>query len=136
MEKHSVYRSSSIVHSELVEKVQSKRISTGEHLGIVSDLGKGLDIEGLRIHQEVLYPGRRSSPLHRHLSRWELVYVLSGTPSVRIKKEATILEEGELVSFSPKNNDYHMIFNDSDEIARLLVVSVGSDDDEVLYMPD
>lgn len=125
-----------IIRPDRLKKIQSKRLSTGEQLGLLADVAGAADLDNIQIHQEILLPGRRSSPQHRHTHRIEIVFVLGGSPCVKLNFKSKRLKAGEFVVFSPRDNRYHMIFNDCEEKAKLLVISFDTEGDEVVYMPE
>ncbi len=68
--------------------------------------------------------GASVSPLHFHHTNEELLFVLSGTPTLRrgLDDEHT-LEPGEVVSFLPGRSGLHQILNRAAEPARVLIVA-------------
>ena len=111
----------------------SKIRSTGEPLGIMRDLSERAGLGVLQIYHETLLSGRRSSSPHYHTKREEFVYVLSGSPSVWLNGKIQTLSTNECVGFKPGDGLFHMIFNESDQPALLLVVSNNVEGDEVIY---
>lgn len=125
-----------IIRPDRLGKVQSRRISTGEHLGLLADITGQSNIVGVEIHQEILPSEHRSSPPHRHTRRNEIIYVLEGNPTVRLDGRDKRMNAGEFVIFHPNDRKYHMIFNGSSQPAKLLVISFNSEDDKVYFMPE
>ena len=107
--------------------------STGEPLGIMRDLSEAGRLGVLQIYHETLLAGRRSSSPHYHTKREEFIYVLSGRPSVWLNGDVRQLSPHEGVAFKPGDDVFHMILNDSEESALLLVISNNVDGDEVIY---
>ncbi len=107
--------------SEITHTV-SKRLSTGELLGTLANISEAVGIKNLSIHHEILPPGRRSSPPHRHSVKEEFVYVLSGNPSLWLDGEIFRLFPGNAVGFPAGEMVYHAIANLSATDARLLVI--------------
>lgn len=107
--------------------------STGEPLGILRDLSAAGQLGSLKIYHETLLAGRRSSSPHYHTKQEEFVYVLSGNPSVWLNGKICKLSPHECIAFKPGNEVFHMILNQSDQSALLLVVSNSVEDDEVVY---
>jgi len=125
-----------IVRPDASPKVVSRRLTTGEELGILANISGAANLEKLTIHQEILKPGRRSSPPHYHSAKEEIVYVVSGRPSVSLNGKERRLKPGEFVGFPASIRHYHMIKNDHHEDAVLVVISVDSGRDVVSYAPE
>lgn len=104
--------------------------STGEPLGRVADLAAALS--HLRVHYEVLEPGRRSSRAHHHTTREECVYVIRGRVELVAGSVTHALPEGTLTSIPP-GPPFHAVWNRSDAPAALLVFSAAPTPDEVVY---
>jgi uncharacterized cupin superfamily protein len=111
----------------------SKIRTTGEPLGIMRDLSEAGRLGMLQIYHETLLAGRRSSSPHYHTKREEFVYVLSGNPSVWLNGEVRRLSPHEAVAFMPGDKVFHMILNESDHPALLLVLSNNAEGDKVIY---
>ncbi len=107
--------------------------STGEPLGIMRDLSEAGRLGVLQIYHETLLAGRRSSSPHYHTKREEFIYVLSGQPSVWLNGVVRQLSPNEGVAFKAGEEVSHMIINESDQPAELLVISHNAEDDEVVY---
>lgn len=115
--------------------LEGRRTSTGEALGRVADLSERLGLRHLRVHHEVLLPGRRSSPAHHHSAREELVFVLAGAPSLDLAGEVRRLAPGCVVGLCAATGQPHHVFNDTDEPAELLVASATPGEDVVTFGP-
>lgn len=121
----------------LIEKKTSKRISTGEILGLQSDLASVGGLKNLRIYHETLPAGHRSSPPHRHTSREEFIYVLLGSPSIWIDGTTQELKPGDFIALPAGTEQYHMVLNNNEEEAEiLLIASIPTCTDDVIYLPD
>ncbi|MGM4924503.1 cupin domain-containing protein [Tardiphaga sp. 804_B3_N1_9] len=125
-----------IVNPSFAKPIVSRRISTGEELGILANISGAANLKNLTIHQEILKPGRRSSPPHYHSIKEEIVYVVSGNPSVCIDGKHRQLSPGEFVGFPASVPRFHMIANYHDMDAVLIVISVDSDADTVSFEPE
>ena len=136
MTSKSLVKKWSIVRVSETEKSVSRRTSTGEELGILANISGAVNLKNLTLHQEILKPGRRSSPAHYHSIKEEIVYVVSGNPSVSINGKQKRLKAGEFVGFSASVRFYHMITNDSDSDAVLLVISSDHEEDIVSYQQE
>lgn len=73
-----------------------------------------------------LEPGALVSPLHFHHANEELLFVLSGTPTLRTGREhVRTLEPGEVVAFAVGPAGTHQILNRSEERARVLICATN-----------
>lgn len=79
--------------------------------------------------------GEAAYPYHWHAGDEELLFVLSGRPSLRGPDGWRELAEGEVVSFLTGPGGGHQIVNRTEEPVRMLVVSTNAPADVVLY-PD
>lgn len=76
------------------------------------------------------------SPLHFHHANEELLFVLSGTPTLRRGLgEERALRTGEVVAFLPGPSGTHQILNRAAEPARVLIVATN-DLPEVAEQPE
>ncbi|MGA2321269.1 MAG: cupin domain-containing protein [Solirubrobacteraceae bacterium] len=101
------------------------------------DAGAGTVLRAVRVGQHAgarslratLYemdPGALVSPLHFHHANEELLFVLSGTPTLRTGPDSErTLEPGEIVAFLPGPNGTHQITNQSGTPARVLICSTS-----------
>jgi len=73
-----------------------------------------------------LEPAAVVSPLHFHHRNEELLFVLSGTPSLR-RSDTDIrrLSPGEIVAFPAGPDGAHEILNESDHPARVLICATN-----------
>ncbi len=82
-----------------------------------------------------LPPGEAAYPFHFHYSDEELVFVLSGRPTLRTPAGTRTLEPGEVVRFPLGEEGAHQLSNPTDEEVRFLAVSTHGAPDIVVY-PD
>ena len=82
-----------------------------------------------------LQPGASQFVYHFHHGSEELLLVLRGSPTVRMHDGDHALSEGDVVPCPPGPEGAHQIRNDSDSIARVLIVSAHTDPDVAEY-PD
>jgi uncharacterized cupin superfamily protein len=68
-------------------------------------------------------PGGRVSPLHIHHANEELLFTISGRPTLRTPDGERVLEPGEVVAFLSGRRGAHQVLNRSDAPARVLIVS-------------
>jgi uncharacterized cupin superfamily protein len=83
----------------------------------------------------VLDPGVWSSQRHWHTHEDELVYVLTGRPTMVTDAGADVLGPGDCAAFKAGVKDGHHFRNDTDEPVTLLVVGTRDDRDHGEY-PD
>jgi uncharacterized cupin superfamily protein len=82
-----------------------------------------------------LPPGQTAYPYHFHYSDEEIVFVLSGRPTLRMPDGTRELEPGEAVHFPLGEGGAHQLSNQTDEEVRFLAVSTNGAADVVVY-PD
>ena len=82
-----------------------------------------------------LQPGARQIVYHFHHGSEELLVVLRGSPTVRMRDGDHSLREGDVVSFPVGPEGAHQIRNDGDDVVRVLIVSTNSSPDVAEY-PD
>lgn len=71
-------------------------------------------------------PGAAVSPLHFHHANEELLFVLSGTPTLRRgPSEEITLAPGEVVAFLPGRSGVHQVLNRATQPARVLIVATN-----------
>lgn len=98
-------------------------------------IGHELGSERLGASLWKLPPGEAAYPYHFHYSDEELVFVLSGRPTLRTPEGTRPLEPGEAVHFPVGEGGAHQILNPTDEEVRFLSVSTHGAPDIVVY-PD
>ena len=73
-----------------------------------------------------LEPGAIVSPLHFHHANEELLFVISGTPTLRRGGgDERQLEPGEIIAFPPGPEGVHQILNRSLATARILICATN-----------
>ena len=70
-----------------------------------------------------LEPGARWADLHVHYANEELIVVLAGTPTLHTLGGSRKLSAGEVVSCRRGMEGAHRLENESEEPARVLIVS-------------
>ena len=88
---------------------------------------------GMAVYE--LMPGKRNFPYHTHHGIEEAVVVLSGTPTLRTPEGERDLAEGEVVAFPAGPKGLHQLSNNTEQPARILMVSNKARADVVEY-PD
>jgi uncharacterized cupin superfamily protein len=87
----------------------------------------GAELLGASVYE--IQPGGRQADLHAHYNNEELIIVLSGTPTLHTLEGRRQLEAGEVVACLRGRRGAHRIENESDETARVLIVST-------MFMPE
>jgi uncharacterized cupin superfamily protein len=82
-----------------------------------------------------LQPGASQFVYHFHHASEELLVVLRGSPTVRMHDGDHVLREGDVVPFPRGPEGGHQIRNDSESVARVLIVSSNANPDVAEY-PD
>jgi len=73
-----------------------------------------------------LEPGAMVSPLHFHHTNEELLFVLSGTPTLRLSEHhERVLDPGEVVAFPTGPDGTHQILNRSAGPSRVLICATN-----------
>jgi uncharacterized cupin superfamily protein len=80
-----------------------------------------------------LQPGASQFVYHFHHGSEELLIVLRGTPTVRMHDGDRAAVEGDVVPFPRGPAGAHQIRNDSDAVARILLVAAHADPDVAEY---
>jgi uncharacterized cupin superfamily protein len=74
-------------------------------------------------------PDGRALPYHYHHGNEELLIVVAGTPTVRTPDGERVFEPGDCVLFPRGPDGAHTFWNDSDDPARVMMMST-------LFMPE
>ena len=80
-----------------------------------------------------IQPGGSQFVYHFHHGSEELLVVLRGTPTVRMHDGDHVLGEGDVVPFPRGPEGGHQLRNDSDAVARVLIVSAHANPDVAEY---
>jgi uncharacterized cupin superfamily protein len=81
----------------------------------------GTELLGGTVYE--LQPGTRWADLHVHYANEELIVVLAGTPTVHTLEGSRRLEPGEVVACPRGRRGAHRLQNESDAVARVLILS-------------
>ncbi len=92
-----------------------------EQHGVSARFGREVRFSRLGIHLEILKPGRRTSWPHAERDEEELVFVVSGKVDAWIDGYIHPMAAGDFVGFASRTGIAHVIINNSDEDAILLV---------------
>jgi uncharacterized cupin superfamily protein len=125
-----IYNLGEIKHRELSSGSTPEMFSTSAAL---ADL---LGFKNICIFHDTVPPGRRSSLPHIHTRKEEMVFVLAGTPTLRLGDEVATLKPGDFVGFRPGEGPLHVLENHSDEDFQILVIASNPNDDVPLYQSE
>jgi uncharacterized cupin superfamily protein len=98
-------------------------------------IGRQLGTERIGISLWELPPGQKAYPYHFHLAEEEVLIVLAGTPSLRTPAGSQTLSTGDVIRFPTGEQGAHQVWNEDEELVRLLAVSTHGSPDVVIY-PD
>lgn len=99
-------------------------------------LAKSVGITQFGVNLVTLTPGAFSANRHWHEAEDELVYVLSGSPSLYDENGKHRLKVGDVVGFPAGEPNAHHIVNDSNEDATIMVVGSRKPGQETIHYPD
>jgi uncharacterized cupin superfamily protein len=83
-----------------------------------------------------LAPGQATFPYHWHQLEEEWLIVLAGAPTLRSPDGEQRLAPGDVVVFPVGPEGAHLLRNDTEEPARLLMLSSRSPGGEICFYPD
>lgn len=99
-------------------------------------LAKFVGISQFGVNHVTLKPGAFSANRHWHEAEDELVYVISGSPSLYDENGKHQLTAGDIIGFSAGEPNAHHIVNDSDQDAIIMVVGSRRPGQETIHYPD
>jgi uncharacterized cupin superfamily protein len=82
---------------------------------------------------EELGPGKQTAPFHYHIHEEEHLYVLEGTPTVRLGAERHRLKAGDYICFPASQKAGHCIVNESDAPCRYVIVGENNPNEVSIY---
>jgi uncharacterized cupin superfamily protein len=106
---------------DILDKKSAHYPGSIEHQGIDARFGKRARFSRIGIHVEVLKPGRRTSYPHAEGDEEEFVYVVSGKIDCWLDGHVYPMAEGDFVGWEAGTGITHVIMNNSDQDAVLLV---------------
>ena len=113
------------INLPLLNLIQGK---TGEQLCTAYSVTDAFQLTQLLIHREVLPPGRKTAPAHRHSTKEEVFIVEKGNPSLYLNGSLTRLNPGDTIGLKPKDGT-RMLFNEtSDEVIVWTIGTINCDD--------
>jgi uncharacterized cupin superfamily protein len=84
---------------------------------------------------EELAPGKQTAPFHYHMHEEEHVYVLEGTPTLRLGNDRHRLKPGDYACFPAGQKAGHCLVNESDRPSRYVIVGENNPNEVAVY-PD
>lgn len=99
-------------------------------------LGDLFGLSNFGVNQVTLAPGAVSALRHAHSTQDELIYVLSGTPTLITNAGATLLRPGMCAGFKAGSPDAHCLINQTGEEVVYLEVGDRSPNDSASYPDD
>lgn len=106
---------------KILEKKSARYPNSIEDQGIDAKFGKRARFSRIGVHVEVLKPGRRTSYPHAERDEDEFVYVVSGKIDCWLDGDVYPMGEGEFVGWEAGTGITHVIMNNSNDDAILLV---------------
>jgi uncharacterized cupin superfamily protein len=99
-------------------------------------LGNVFGLTQFGVNHTTLAPHASSALRHYHTHEDELVYVLSGTPTLENDEGQTLLHPGDVIGFKGGQANGHRIINLSDQPAQILEVGTRCPDIDQAEYPD
>jgi uncharacterized cupin superfamily protein len=124
-----------IVSTADVPETTGKYPDSDEELTHYRSIGKAAGLERIGLHVERLEPGHRSSWPHAEEKDEEFVFVLAGEVDAWIDGELFPMKAGDLAAFPSRTGICHVMLNNSDEPALLLIGGERSREDNRVYYP-
>ncbi|HVP85399.1 MAG TPA: cupin domain-containing protein [Rhizomicrobium sp.] len=111
-----------VVHwRDILEKKAATYPNSKELQGIDARFGRRARFSRIGVHLEVLKPGRRTSRPHAERDEEEFVYVVSGKIDAWNDGYITKMGEGDFIGWEAGTGITHVIINNADEDAILIV---------------
>jgi uncharacterized cupin superfamily protein len=111
----------------LLEPTWDAEVTAGDAVLRAVRLAQHAGAQRLAANLYELDPGAIVSPLHFHHANEELLFVISGTPSVRRGPgDDRVLTPGEVVSFPVGPSGTHQVLNRSGAPGRVLVCATNN----------
>lgn len=82
---------------------------------------------------EELPPGMQTSPAHFHIFEEEHVYVLDGSPTLRLGAARHAMKPGDYVCFPASQKIGHCLINETDRPCRYVIIGENDPNEVVVY---
>ncbi len=116
-----------ILRAEAIRREEPVRHPfTREPMGLYASFGRAAGFARLAAHHVTLLPGWRSSPPHAERDEDEMVFVLSGAPTLWQDGRTYPLRPGLAVVWPAGTGVAHSILNDGPAPAEILCIGEGS----------
>lgn len=102
---------------------------------IKRQLGDFFGLQNFGVNLTELSPGAESALLHRHSRQDEMIYVLEGTPTLRMEDGEQLLQPGMCAGF-PSGGAAHHLVNRTETAVRYLEIGDRTPGDEGFYPED
>ena len=99
-------------------------------------LGNFFELSNFGVNQTELEPGSMSALFHAHSTQDEFIYILEGTPTVKVGSEEYIMNPGECIGFKADTGKAHHLINNSNENVIYLEIGDKSPNDSVEFPND
>tara|TARA_R110002072_G_scaffold222478_5_gene379424 strand:- start:899 stop:1369 length:471 start_codon:yes stop_codon:yes gene_type:complete len=99
-------------------------------------LGDVFGLGNFGVNHTKLEPGAMSALFHSHSKQDEFIYILEGTPTVKIGDEEYIMKSGECIGFAAGSGLAHQLVNNSDGNVVYLEIGDRTPNDNVEYPND
>ncbi len=99
-------------------------------------LGDYYNLTGLGINLTVLSSGAATALMHYHTKSDEMIYILEGTPVLRLGNKEHLLNPGDCYGFKAGNSDAAQVVNRTAANVVLLEMGNRVSGDEVFYPED
>ncbi len=106
---------------DILEKDEGGYPGSSEKHGIDARFGRRARFSRIGVHLEILKPGRRTSRPHAERDEEEFVYVVSGSVDAWNDGYITKMDAGDFIGWEAGTGITHVIMNNSDEDAVLIV---------------
>ncbi len=106
---------------DILKDTANRYPDSDEDQGIAAPFGRRARFSRIGIHVELLKPGRRTSYPHAERDEDEIVYVVSGEVEAWTDGHTTPLTEGDFIGWEAGTGITHVVLNDSDADAVLLI---------------
>lgn len=82
---------------------------------------------------EELAPGMQTAPAHYHIFEEEHVYVLAGTPTLRLGAGSHVMKPGDYACFPAGQKAGHCLINETDAPCRYVIIGEDDPNEVVVY---
>jgi uncharacterized cupin superfamily protein len=109
-------------HQELISK------SCGEKYSCSAVLSAIFGLADIFVTHEILAPGKKDSAPHYHTRKEEMIFVLTGNPTIYIDAESIQLSPGDFIGIKPTTELHYLENLTSSDVTLLKICSNPKDD--------